>query len=174
MCFFCSCNCYCFTTRGAVDCSGGRSTRSRMAVGRKTMATAHTAVTRRCTVTRRLGPASNEPKLLTTRVLTWTMPRKTEEETWRSTGPVRSSWCFVLTQRSWRKKTPHRHGGRSLVSALQCVRLWLVLLFNLNLNVLPGTSRLRGTRQWITSPNIWQSDWLSRKCARTQRQAQLM
>lgn len=98
------------STGGAVDCSGGRSTKLKMAAGQRTMGTVHIAAMHQCTVTKKPDPASNEPKPQTIRDWTWTMPQRTEEETWHWTGPVRLSWCSVLTRRWWRKKTPRWQG----------------------------------------------------------------
>ncbi len=98
------------STGGAVDYSGGRSTKLKMAAGQRTMGTVHIAAMHRCIVTKRPDPASNEPKPLTIRDWTWTMPQRTEEENWHWTGPARLSWCSALTRRWWRKKTPRRQG----------------------------------------------------------------
>lgn len=93
------------------DCSEGRSTRLRTAAGQKTMATARTAVTPLSTVTRRQDPASNAPRLQTTRAWTWTTPQRTEEEGTRLwMEPVRSSSSSGLILLSWRRRTPPKPG----------------------------------------------------------------
>ncbi len=100
----------CSSTGGAVDCSGGRSTKLKMAAGQRTMGTVHIAAMHQCTVTKRPDPASNEPKPPMIRDWTWTMPQRMEEETWHWTGPARLSWCSALTRHWWRKKTPRWQG----------------------------------------------------------------